>query len=63
MPGDFEAPDQTPCPKCSAWVDTWDGWCLRHEACGYCAHPAREYVAEGYKCSLCGDVRVEVPRE
>lgn len=48
---EMKAPDQSPCPKCGAWVDDWDGFgVLRHEACGWCAHPSRT----GDVCDICG---------
>ncbi len=52
------APDQSMCPKCSGWVADYDGFgVLRHEACGYCAHPSSDRDDTGrWRCGLCGVV-------
>lgn len=47
-----EAMLKTQCPKCGEWIEDFDGFgVLRHEKCGYCAHPSRD----GGVCTICGD--------
>jgi RNA polymerase subunit RPABC4/transcription elongation factor Spt4 len=42
--------DTTLCPRCGAVVPADDVGCIRHAACGYCKHPARD---DGV-CGICG---------
>lgn len=50
--------DASPCPKCGAWVtEPGEFGVLRHEACGYCAHPSRDWCEAGWVCVVCGDLK------
>jgi len=46
-----DAPDESICPKCGAWVPDFDGFgVLYHPECGYCAHSS---ITDGV-CQFCG---------
>lgn len=46
----WDKPDTSPCPKCNKEVENFDGHILRHQECGYCAHPS----LTGSTCEVCG---------
>lgn len=51
-----------PCPKCDAWVSgAGEFGVVRHEACGYCAHPSRDFddTRSVWTCALCGDEQLD----
>ncbi len=51
MNDDEDDINESCCPQCGAWVVDLDGFgVLRHEACGWCAHPS----VTGGLCGLCG---------
>ena len=51
----FDDFPRTQCPKCGEWVEDADGFgVLRHEKCGYCAHPSCHGTTDGWVCDVCG---------
>ena len=49
--------DASPCPRCGEWVPGLHEFgVLRHEECGYCAHPSRVGTEGGWRCEVCGAV-------
>lgn len=59
--GDMTDDDASPCPRCGEWVNgTHELGVLRHEACGYCAHPSRSGTEPGaWRCDICDDLEGE----
>lgn len=56
-------PDASPCPRCGEWVEEpGEFGVLRHEKCGYCAHPSRDGSELGWRCSICGDFKLDPTR-
>lgn len=66
---EVDGADASLCPRCGEWVPgEYEFGVLRHEACGWCAHPTLSVVKTlgvigvvAFVCDLCGDRRDEEP--